>query len=187
MLEAANVIGHKYLVNPWIPDEVRKQADGWKQAADTFNRVGEASKKAGIQFAYHNHWFEFFEVDGKLPYDNLLAWTDPKLVQMELDLCWIYVGGQDPFKYFDRWPGRFPLVHVKDLTSIPKVSPSGPQDFGSSLKEMTDVGSGVLAWKKIFAQSGKAGIKHYFVEHDNPKDPFASIKSSYDYLTNIRF
>ena len=187
VLDAAHVVGHKYLVNPYIDDDVRKGPDGWKRAAETFNRAGEASQKAGIQFAYHNHWFEFAPVNGKLPYDILLEECDPKLVKMEMDLCWIMVGGQDPFKYFNRYPGRFPLVHVKDLTKIPKTDATGGQNFGDSLDEMTEVGSGIIEWKKIFAQSEKAGIKHYFVEHDHPKDPFASVTTSYEYLSKVRF
>jgi sugar phosphate isomerase/epimerase len=187
VIEAAKVVGHEYLVNPWIDEEIRKQPDGWKQAAETFNRAGEACKKSGIQFAYHNHWFEFLPVNGKLPYDLLLTDCDPNLVKMELDLCWITVGGQDPLKYFDRYPGRFPLVHVKDVKRVPPVTAGGAQDFGSSMKDMTEVGSGIIDWKKIFAQSEKAGIKHYFVEHDNPKKPLESIKTSYDYLARLRF
>ena len=187
MLDAAKIVGHKYIVCPWIPEEIRKQPDGWKRAAETFNRAGAASKKAGIQFAYHNHWFEFDPVNGKLPYDTLLEQCDPKLVKMEMDLCWITVGRQDPLKYFNRYPGRFPLVHVKDLTKIPEASASGGQNFGDSLPEMTEVGSGIIDWKKIFAQSDKAGIKHYFVEHDNPKNPLESIKISFDYLNRLRF
>jgi sugar phosphate isomerase/epimerase len=186
-LDAAHVVGHEYLVNPYIDDEVRKGPDGWKRAAETFNRAGEASHKAGIQFAYHNHWFEFAPVNGKLPYDILLEECDPKLVKMEMDLCWIEVGGQDPLKYFKKYPGRFPLVHVKDLTKIPKVDASGGQSFGDSLPEMTEVGSGIIDWKTIFRQGEKAGIKHYFVEHDHPRDPFASIKASYEYLSKVQF
>ena len=187
VIEAAKVVGHDYLVNPWIDAEIRKQPDGWKQAAETFNRAGQACKKAGIQFGYHNHWVEFLPVNGKLPYDFLLTECDPNLVKMELDLCWITVGGQDPLRYFDRYPGRFPLVHVKDVKIVPPVTAGGAQDFGSSMKDMTEVGSGIIDWKKIFAQSDKAGIKHYFVEHDNPKKPLESIKTSYDYLARLRF
>jgi sugar phosphate isomerase/epimerase len=186
-IESAKVIGQSYIVCPWVPEEIRKQHDGWQRAAETFNRVGEASKKAGIQFAYHNHWFEFLPVNGKLPYNFLLEACDPNLVKMELDLCWITVGGGDPLQYFDRYPGRFPLVHVKDVKKLPKVSTAGRQDFGDSLKDMTEVGSGVIDWKRIFAQSEKAGIKHYIVEHDKPKAPFDSIKTSYEYLRQLRW
>ena len=89
VLDAAHVVGHEYLVNPYIDDDVRKGPDGWKRAAETFNRAGEACQKAGIQFAYHNHWFEFAPVNGKLPSDILLEACDPKLVNMKMDLCWI--------------------------------------------------------------------------------------------------
>ncbi len=116
-LEAAKIVGHNYIICPWIDEKQRVEPGGWKRAADLFNRAGEASKKAGIQFGYHNHSFEFDPADsvgGILPYDFLLAETDPKLVAMELDLCWISVAGKDPRTYFDKYPGRFQLVHVKD-------------------------------------------------------------------------
>jgi len=186
VLEASKILGHSYIVNPWIDEEVRKQPDGWKRAAEAFNRAGEACQKAGIQFAYHNHWFEFIPVDGKMPYDSLLKEADPSLVKMELDLCWIVVGGQDPVKYFESYPGRFPLVHVKDMKKLPIVDASGGQNFGDSL-DMTAVGSGVIDWKRILGKSEQAGIKHYFVEHDKPQDPFESIQSSYAYLKLLRF
>ncbi|HEY4903721.1 MAG TPA: sugar phosphate isomerase/epimerase [Candidatus Sulfotelmatobacter sp.] len=186
-IESAKIIGQEYIVCPWIPEELRKQPDIWKRAAETFNRAGEASKKAGIQFAYHNHWFEFLPVDGKLPYDQLLKECDPNLVKMELDLCWITVAGADPVKYFNRYPGRFPLVHVKDIKKMPKISEAGSQSFGDSLQDMTSVGNGLIDWKRIFAQSDKAGIKYYIVEHDKPADPFDSITKSYDYLNKLRW
>jgi sugar phosphate isomerase/epimerase len=187
VIEASQVLGHRYLVNPWIDEEVRKQPEGWMRAAEAFNRAGELSRKAGMQFAYHNHWFEFLPVNGTLPYDFLLAHCDAGLVKMELDLCWITVAGGDPLKYFADHPGRFPLVHVKDVKKIPPISASGGQNFGDSLEDLTEVGSGIIDWKRIFAQSEKAGIKHYFVEHDRPKAPFDSIKTSYDYLRKLRF
>jgi len=193
-IESARVIGQSYIVNPWIPEELRQTDDDWKRAADTFNRAGEASNQAGIQFAYHNHWFEFLPVNGngnggngKLPYDTLLTRCDAKLVKMELDLCWITVGGGDPLQYFSRYPGRFPLVHVKDMKKLPPITAAGGQNFGDSLKDMTEVGSGIIDWKKIFAQSEKAGIKHYIVEHDKPKAPFESIQTSYEYLSKLRW
>ena len=187
IVESSKTIGQSYIVCPWIPEEIRKQPDSWKRAIDTFNHAGEISKKSGIQFAYHNHWFEFLPVNGKLPYDMLLEQCDPDLVKMELDLCWITVAGADPLTYFKRYPGRFPLVHVKDMKKLPKVSSAGGQDFGDSLKDMTAVGSGIIDWKRILGQSEKAGIKHYIVEHDKPQAPFESIKISYNYLSKLSF
>ncbi len=186
VIETSKTIGLKYIVCPWIPEELRKSPDIWKQASEKFNRCGALSKKAGMQFAYHNHWFEFLPVDGKLPYDLLLKECDANLVKMEMDLCWITAAGGDPLKYFNQYPGRFPLVHVKDLKKKPAVSQGGGQNFGDTV-DLTSVGSGIIDWKKIFAQSEKAGIKHYIVEHDKPENPFESITKSYDYLEKLRF
>jgi len=186
VLESAKAIGHQYLVNPWIDESLRKEPDIWKRVAETFNRAGEMSRKAGIQFAYHNHHFEFAPVDGKLPYELLLEQCDPKLVKMELDLCWITAAGKDPLEYFKRYPGRFPLVHVKGLTKKPDAGGAAP--IQSVMPDLTDVGThDMIDWKRIFARSGEAGIKHYFVEHDIPKDPYASLKASYDYVKSLDF
>ena len=186
VLESAKAIGHQYLVNPWIDESLRKEPDIWKRVAETFNRAGEMSRKAGIQFAYHNHHFEFAPVDGKLPYELLLEQCDPKLVKMELDLCWITAAGKDPLEYFKRYPGRFPLVHVKGLTKKPDAGGAAP--IQSVMPDLTDVGThDIIDWKRIFARSGEAGIKHYFVEHDIPKDPYASLKASYDYVKSLDF
>jgi sugar phosphate isomerase/epimerase len=186
VLEASNVLGHKYIVCPWIEEDFRSKSDVWKLVSETFNQAGAASKKAGIQFAYHNHWFEFLPVNGQLPYDILLKMCDADLVKMEMDLCWITAAGADPIKYFNANPGRFPLVHVKDLKALPKITTGGPQNFGDTV-DLTEVGSGLIDWKKLFSQSGKAGIKIYIVEHDHPKDPFASITTSYQYLEKLRY
>lgn len=186
VLEAAGTMGHTFLVNPWIDESIRKQPDSWKRIAETLNRAGELSRKAGIQFAYHNHHFEFAPVDGVLPFDLLLKSCDPQLVKMELDLCWIAVAGLDPLDYFARHPGRFPLVHVKGLAKKPTEGAAAPID--RVLPDITDVGRGdVIDWARIFAQSQQAGIRHYFVEHDVPKAPFESLKVSYEYVRALRF
>jgi len=192
-LDAAHTVGHTYIICPWIDEKQRKRPDGWKRAAELFNRAGETSQKAGIQFGYHNHSFEFVPADslgGKLPYDFLLAETDPKLVAMELDLCWINVAGKDPLVYFDKYPGRFPLVHVKDWIKDPNATDTYKGATGSAVKiggRLADVGQGSIDWKRTFAQSEKAGIKHYFVENDEPKSAFDDIKISYEYLHNLQF
>jgi sugar phosphate isomerase/epimerase len=173
-LDAANVIGHKYIVVPWVPQERRMTLDGWKQVAADFNRAAETARGAGVQFAYHNHDFEFPKMDGRVPYDVLLESTDPKLVQLEIDLYWITKGGQDPLAYFARWPGRVPLVHVKDSAGAPE-------------HKMVDVGQGNIDWKRIFSKKDQAGIKHFFVEHDQPPQPFEDIAASYRYLKQLEF
>jgi len=100
VIETSKTIGMDYIVCPWIPEPLRKSPDIWKQASEKFNKCGEQTKKAGIQFAYHNHWFEFLPVNGKLPYDELLAQCDANLVKMELDLCWDYDCGRRSAEIF---------------------------------------------------------------------------------------
>lgn len=189
VLDAAKTIGHRYLVNPWVDESIRTKPGAWKEIAATLNRAGERSRQAGIQFAYHNHHFEFApdqSLGGKRPYDVLLAECDPSLVQMELDLCWITAAGQDPLDYFKQYPGRFPLVHVKGLGRKPAAGARAPID--SVLPDITDVGtSDVIDWKRIVAHAKEAGIRHYFVEHDVPKDPFESLRASYTYLESLEF
>jgi sugar phosphate isomerase/epimerase len=193
ILEAAHIVGHSYIICPWIDEKQRKEPDGWKRAAELFNKAGEASKKAGIQLGYHNHSFEFDSAEslgGKLPYDFLLAETDPKLVTMEMDLCWISVAGKDPLSYFEKYPGRFPLVHVKDWVKDASTPSEYKGAMGQSVKfggRMADVGQGSIDWKNLFAHSAKAGIKHYFVENDYPKSEFDDIKISYNYLHDLKY
>lgn len=186
VIEFSKTVGMSYIICPWIPEELRKSPDIWKQASDKFNKCGEQTKQAGIQFGYHNHWFEFLPTDGKLPYDQLLKDCDPNLVKMEMDLCWAVAAGADPVKYFEKYPGRFPLVHVKDLKTKPHVTTGGAQNFGDTV-DLTEVGSGIIDWKRIFMHSQQAGIKHYIVEHDHPKQPIESITKSYEYLKNLRW
>jgi sugar phosphate isomerase/epimerase len=171
-LEAAETMGHRYLVVAWLTPEQRSTIDDYKRYAELFNQAGERAQAAGIGFAYHNHDFEFLTLDGEVPFDVLLAETDPKLVRFELDLFWITKGGRDPLAYFGAHRGRFPLVHVKDM------------DAGG---EMVRVGAGTIDFASIFARREEAGIEHAFVEHDNPTDPFASIDASLDYLDRLTF
>jgi sugar phosphate isomerase/epimerase len=192
-IDAAHTIGHTFIVCPWLDEKQRNSADSWKRIIDTFNKAGETSKKAGIQFAYHNHWWEFgpnAALGGQLPYDYLLASADPNLVKMEMDLGWISVAGQDPVAYFKKYPGRFPLVHVKDFKALPHLAPDQLATFNPHKLEeedMTAPGSGVIDWKRIFSNSSEAGIEHYFLEHDVPKDPWATLTSGYKYLSTLRF
>ena len=187
--DGANVIGQKFIVCPYLDAKLRT-AEGYKHFAEALNKAGEGTQKAGIQFAYHNHSFEFAKTEGlggKLPYDFLLTETDAKLVKMEMDLCWMTVAGQDPVAYFNKYPGRFPLVHVKDWTK----EGAGPQDYtgavGHSVEgHLANVGSGSIDWKRIFGQSGKAGIQHYFVENDDAKS-LADPRASYEYLAKLQF
>ncbi len=182
-IEAAVTMGHTFLVNPWIDETMRKEPDIWARVAQTFNRAGEQCRKAGIQFAYHNHNFEFAAVSGRMPFDILLEQCDAALVKMELDLFWVQGSGLDPVDYFKKYPGRFPLVHVKDLTKVPARASAAKValPIDDLKRDMTEVGKGAIDWKRLLAAAGPAGVRHYFVEHDAPAAPFDSISESYRY------
>jgi sugar phosphate isomerase/epimerase len=182
-IEYAQAIGLKYMVNAitWPPE--RNSLDDYKGLAELFNKAGEQCGKAGIQFAYHNHNFEFKMFDGVVAYDELLRLTDPKLVQFEMDCFWVTRAGKDPVEYFQRHPGRFPLLHVKDLkkgypTTVEDDFKPGP---------FAEVGQGVIDWKRIFGAAAKAGVKHYYVEQDEcEQSPLESIRISFEYLKNLK-
>jgi len=174
-IEAAGVVGHRYLIYAYLPAEESRSLDDYRRLAERLNRAGEECRRAGVQFGYHNHDFEFAPMEGRIPYDLLLEGTDAGLVKMELDLYWITRGGQSPLAYFRKHPGRFPLVHVKDMDATPE-------------RHFTEVGRGTIDFKTIFAASKQAGIKHYFVEQDEtPASPFDSIGTSIDYLKRLEF
>ncbi len=171
-VQMAQTMGHQYVIVPWLAEDARRSVDDYRRVADLFNTLGQRLKGAGLRLAYHNHDFEFETFGGATPaYDVLLQETDPALVSMQMDLFWAVKAGHDPVAYFERFPGRFPLVHVKDRTA------------GG---DMVDVGAGVIDFARIFAHSEQAGIRHAIVEHDNPKDPLATVEASYRHLQSIR-
>ncbi|MGH7537758.1 MAG: sugar phosphate isomerase/epimerase family protein [Gemmatimonadales bacterium] len=172
MLETAALVGHHYVVVAWVPAERRGSLDDWRRIADLFNQAGRACRGAGLQFAYHNQSYEFVPIEGRRPYDVLVEASDAGLVQLELDFFWIASGGADPLDYFARFPGRFPMVHLKDR---------------SAAGDMVDVGRGAIEWRRLFARAAQAGIRHYFVEHDEPPAPLHSIRASYAYLKRLTF
>jgi sugar phosphate isomerase/epimerase len=171
VVDEAQALGTEYVVCPWVDAQARRDADAWRRVAADFNRIAESLQRVGLRFAYHNHDFEFQPLPGgEIGYDILLAESDPKLVKMELDLFWITKARRDPLTYFAKWPGRFPSVHVKDMT-------------GNGT--MTNVGQGHIDWMRIFEKRREAGIEHFFVEHDNPKTPIEDIRVSYRYMSRL--
>ena len=173
VLEDANIIGQKYLTVSWI-DAPERTLDGYKRVADRFNAAGRKARDEGVQLAFHNHAYGFEPIGGRIPYDILLRETDPRYLAMEADVFWMRQAGQDPLKWFARFPGRFHMLHLKDMGPPPK-------------NRMLDVGKGVMDWRAMLRQSKAAGVRHYFVEHDEPRDPIASIRSSYQYLRALRY
>jgi len=179
-IELAEAQGVKYMVVAFLDAPDRKNLEDYKKAAELFNKAGEQCRRAGIQFCYHNHNFEFIKFGGAMGYDVLLKRTDPKLVKLELDCCWMTHAGYDPVEYMQKYPGRFPLLHIKDLKAGIPNSTSFANPKGNPL---TEVGKGVIDWKRIFVAAREGGLEHYFVEQDESDMPvFEAIKISHDYL-----
>jgi sugar phosphate isomerase/epimerase len=169
-VDDAATVGIKYMVCAYLSDAERGGLDHYEYVAEQLNKAGEICRKSGIQLCYHNHDFEFVPQEGKLPFDVLLNNTDKGLLKLELDLYWVAKAGHDPIALFNKHPGRFPLWHVKDMDKTAK-------------KAFTEVGNGVINFKKIFSQADKAGLKYFFVEQDiTPGSPFDSITQSIRYI-----
>ncbi|HEV8273066.1 MAG TPA: sugar phosphate isomerase/epimerase [Chitinophagaceae bacterium] len=172
-IEDIHALGAEYMVCAYLmPNE--RTPEIYKSLPAMFEKAATATKAAGIQFAYHNHDFEFEKLDDTLVYDFLIKNTSPDLVKMEMDLYWISKAGYDPVQYFDKYPGRFHMWHVKDMEA--------------GTKAITEVGNGTIDFDRIFAARKKAGLKYWFVEQDTSKiDKFESLKISRDYLAKKNY
>jgi len=156
--------------------------DGFKKLAEQMNGIGTKAKAAGLQYAYHNHNYEFEKMpDGSFGYDVLVNNTDHGLVAFEIDCGWMSVGGADPISYFKKYPGRFKMIHVKEFQPVtgPVTSLSGP-----ARPKGTNLGEGFIDYKPIFAAGKKAGVQHAFSEQEDPfpVSQMASAKAAYTFL-----
>lgn len=171
LCEVGNVLGQQYIVIPYLEEERRKAIDQYKALAERINKAGEICKNAGLQLAYHNHDFEFIQMDGQTGYDILMNSTDKELVKLELDLYWVVRAGLDPLEIFKKQPGRFPMVHIKDMDKTDNT-------------KNTEIGNGSIDFKKILESTQLAGIKHFYLEQENNylPDTIGSIQKSYTYI-----
>jgi len=175
-IEHCKLLGKKFIVCywPWTDDGRNKNLDDWKRVAEKLNKGGEVCKKNGLQLLYHNHDIEFIPVEGKIPFDTLMANLDKKYVNIQLDLYWITKGGQSAVEFIRKYPGRYPVFHVKDMDH-------------TSEKSFACVGSGQIDFSEIFKLNKTAGVKHFIVEHDKPVNPRECVTSSAGYLSELRF
>lgn len=170
-VKMAKTLGADTVVLPYMTDEHRNAA-GWKAAVANFSRWAEQLKKLGLDFAYHNHDFEFtVKPGGRSLFETLVTDTDPALVKLELDLFWAIAAGEDPKAIIRRHPGRIYAYHVKDRTADGK---------------MTSVGKGVIDFADIFTLNATAGVKHFYVENDQSPAPYLpDIQTSFATLSRM--
>jgi sugar phosphate isomerase/epimerase len=169
----AKSLGQSYVVVPWMDKKYYSSLDELKKTCDILNKAGEVAKKQGLQFGYHNHAFEFELVADKTVFEHMLALLDPKLVIWEMDIYWVVRAGHDPVKYFEKYPNRFPLWHVKDMDKVNK-------------ENNADVGTGSIDYKMLFTKAKQAGLKKWFMEQETyPSTSMESTKKSIEYLKTI--
>jgi sugar phosphate isomerase/epimerase len=173
-IDAANITGMEYVIVPHLDDKLIKTVDDFKHIADKLSTAAAMCKKAGLKFGYHNHNFEWKQVDGTTFYDTILSQTDPEVVKMEMDLYWVVRTGQDPVEIIKAHPGRFFAFHIKDMDK-------NNHDLN------TEVGIGTIDFKRIMGYSKLAGVKHFIVEQENYTniDPYVSITQSCAYVKNV--
>jgi sugar phosphate isomerase/epimerase len=172
-IEVANTIGQTYVIIPSLNHNFIKTVDDCKGVAEKMNKIAEICKASGLKLGYHNHNFEWHPVGDTTFYDVVLNNTDPKLVNMEMDIYWVVRAGQDPVAIFEKHPGRFTFVHVKDRDKT-----------NGNLN--TEIGTGDIDFKTILGKAKLGGIKHFIVEQENYTniDPYVSITQSAAYLKN---
>jgi sugar phosphate isomerase/epimerase len=164
--------GQEYVICSSMPTS-GQTVDNYKKAADAFNKAGEECKKLGLKFGYHNHDAEFEKENGQVLYDILLDNTQPDLVHMEMDLGWVIVGGYNPLDYFAKYPGRFPLWHLKDMDVVKKHS--------------VEFGKGQLDIAVMLHHRQQAGVKHIFIEQEEfATNATESIRFDLDYLDKLK-
>ncbi|MHB9054543.1 MAG: sugar phosphate isomerase/epimerase family protein [Paludibacteraceae bacterium] len=162
-IAAHKAAGMKYIVTASMPTP--KTLADLKVYCDYYNKIGEKCNAAGLKFGYHNHAFEFEKIEGEVMYDYLLKNTDPAKVFFEMDVYWAVIGNASPVEYFNKYPGRFSLLHLKDHKELGQ--------------------SGMVGFDAILNNAAKAGTKYMVVEVENYNyEPLKSVKMSYDYLIN---
>lgn len=196
-VHAAQVIGHRYITVPSLPRTIGplRTTDDWRRVAGEFNRLGRTLQERGVRLAFHSHRDEFVSLgDGRKGMDVFIAETDPALVAFEMDLGWARVAGEDPVQWFARYPGRFPLWHVKDIKGLADAQarqaeafrtppqappamppaggppaggpPAGGPPAGGPLTGPAPMGEGEIDYRPIFAGWRQSGLDHFFVEQD---------------------
>ncbi|MGI9546275.1 MAG: sugar phosphate isomerase/epimerase family protein [Flavobacteriaceae bacterium] len=187
LAKASETLNFDYVILPALPAENRKNMDDYKRTADLFNAIGRRASELGIKFAYHNHGYGLNETEGQIPLQYLIEHTEKDWVYFEMDLFWTTAGGADPLDYLSKYPGRYKLMHVKDMTEQRRFSGDGgdPSQWMELFPVMCSAGDGVLDLEAIIPAAIESGVKHFIVEQDMVKQPEIALQKSIDYLSSI--
>ncbi len=187
LAKASKTLNYEYVVLPALPAENRKNMDDYKRTADLFNKIGKRAVELGIKFAYHNHGYGLNETDGQIPLQYLMENTEKDWVYFEMDLFWTTAGGADPLEYLSKYPGRYKLMHVKDMMEKRRFSGDGgdPSQWMELFPVMCSAGDGVLPLKEIIPAAKESGVEHFIVEQDMVAKPEIALQRSIDYLLEL--
>ena len=167
-IDAHNELGVKYMVQPWMPVTDQTTLDDLKMYCDYFNEIGKRCQQNGMKFGYHNHAHEFQKVEDKVMYDYMLEHTNPEYVFFQMDVYWVVRGQNSPVDYFNKYPGRFKIFHIKDHREIGQ--------------------SGMVGFDAIFKNTKTAGVQYLVAEIEKYSMPVEeSVEVSLDYLLNAPF
>lgn len=178
-LDYAKELGVQYVICPMLPPDMQTSLDGFKRAADQFNKWGEQINRMGMRLGFHTHNYEFRRFGNTTGFDTLMARTDPKLMCVEIDCYWVTEAGRDPVRMIRQLGRRVRLLHMKDRQ--PGFPPS--TTLNAQAGHFTPVGTGTIDWKAVIAAARAEGIRHYFVEQDSgPPGPLECLRVSYKNL-----
>jgi sugar phosphate isomerase/epimerase len=168
--DEAAAIGMKYLICPYLGPQ--KEMDAFKKAAERFNQCGDICKQRGMRFAYHNHDYSFKPIDGQLPQDVMMQSTNADTVDYEMDIYWVVAAGQDPVSWFNKYPNRFRLCHVKDRKG----------------EESTILGTGNIDFPTILKEAQKQGMQYFIVEQEayTGTTPIAAVQADAEYMKKLK-
>jgi sugar phosphate isomerase/epimerase len=181
-LEYAIELGARCVVCSMIPKTIANSADGYKRGAEQYNLWGEKAKKMGLKFGFHNHNVEFKDYNGVTGFDVLMRYTDPGLVQWQMDCYWVAQAGRDPVEMLRRYGSRIQSLHLKDRKpNVPTSTDTGPDSA-----HFTEVGEGTLDWVSILKLAAINHIRDMYVEQDQTdKPPLESLQISYANLQKL--
>ena len=164
-VDLAKTYGAKYVVVFWIPHTDVFTIDDAKNAVTVFNTAGKLLKENGISLCYHAHGYEFGSYGEGTLFDYLAENFNPQYANFEMDVFWVKHPGQDPVALLEKYPGRFPLMHLKDR----KTGTEGNQKGEADVESNVVLGSGDVGIAAIMKAAKKAGVKHYFIEDESSR------------------
>lgn len=184
---ASEILGFEYVILPALPPENRSSMEEYKRTTDLFNKIGRDAEAHGLKFAYHNHGYGLGETEGQIPLQYLIENTDPKWLFLEMDLFWTTAGRAEPLEYLAKYPGRYKLMHVKDMKEKKFFSGDGgdPSQWIELFPIMCSAGEGVIELDKIIPRAIESGVEHFIVEQDMVQNPETALSTSINYLKSL--